>query len=64
MVITSRLQSFLPKIISDIRCAFVEGRLITGNILTAYEVFHSMRFDTGASGTIAIKLDMAKAMIE
>ena len=59
--ITNRLKEILSSIISVNQSAFTPGRLITDNILVSFEVFHSMNGQTGASGSMAIKLDMAKA---
>ena len=60
-MISNSLKPFLPVIISDTQSAFIQGRLITDNILTAYEVLHAMRYDSSVSGAMALKLDMAKA---
>ena len=59
-VITNRLKELLPVIISENQCAFTPGRLITNNILVAFEVFHSMNCYSGSNGSMAIKLDIAK----
>jgi len=60
-VFANRLKPLLPEIISDVQSAFVKGRLISDNILIAYEVFHHMHYHSGANGDMAIKLDMHKA---
>ena len=60
-VIANRLKQILPAIISDTQSAFTPGRLITDNILLAYEVFHSMFTNSSRLGSMAIKVDMAKA---
>ena len=61
-VLTNRLKSLLPHIVSESQSAFVPGRLITDNILVAFETLHHMHHQrTGKTGTMALKLDMSKA---
>ncbi|XP_074271816.1 uncharacterized protein LOC141595750 [Silene latifolia] len=57
----NRLKLFLGDIISENQSAFTPGRLISDNILTAFEVFHHMKNNRSSEGYMAIKLDMAKA---
>ncbi|KAK4386128.1 putative mitochondrial protein [Sesamum angolense] len=60
--IANRLKLFLETIISPTQTAFVPGRLITDNILVAYEFNHFMRNKNwGKMGHMALKLDISKA---
>ena len=60
-VIANCLKSFLLTIISNTQGAFTQGRLISDNILMAFEILHTMRGDASSNGSMAIKLDMSKA---
>ncbi|KAK1650817.1 hypothetical protein QYE76_068622 [Lolium multiflorum] len=61
-VIACRLKNVLDDIISPSQSAFVAGRLITDNILIAYETTHFMHLRKGGrDGLAAVKLDMSKA---
>jgi hypothetical protein len=61
-VLANRLKKILTHIISPSQSAFVPGRLITDNVLLAYEMAHYLRNKRrGKIGCAAIKLDMSKA---
>jgi hypothetical protein len=61
-VLANRLKTVLPSIISATQSAFIPGRLITDNILVAFEALHTMDAKLkGKEGFMALKLDMSKA---
>lgn len=56
------LKHCLPSIISYKKSAFIEGRLLTENVLIAFEVNHYIRRKTqGVNGMTSLKLDVSKA---
>jgi hypothetical protein len=55
-------QHVLPHVVSYNQSVFIPGRLISDNILAAYETLHSMQTRMwGKTGFMALKLDMSKA---
>jgi hypothetical protein len=58
----NRFKKVLPSVISYEQNAFIPGRLITENVLVAFETLHTM--DTRLKGKerfMALELDMSKA---
>lgn len=61
-VLANRLKKILPSIITKHQSAFTKNRLISDNILVAFETLHSMsNHNSEKSGYMALKLDMSKA---
>ena len=61
-VIANHLKPLLNSIISETQSVFINNRLITENILIAYESLHHMKNNcTGKQGFMVFKLDMSKA---
>ncbi|KAA3462787.1 reverse transcriptase [Gossypium australe] len=56
------MQDVMAICIDQVQSAFVPGRLISDNILLAYEILHTFKKkQTGKKGYMAVKLDMSKA---
>ena len=61
-VLANRLKKILPPIITEHQLAFTKERLISDNILVAFETLHSMKkYKGGSYGYMALNLDMSKA---
>ena len=59
-ILSTRLSSILPFMVSDNQSGFVKGRSISENIMLAQEIIHGMKLPKEGSNVV-IKLDMVKA---
>ena len=61
-VLANRLKKVLPALITKHQIAFTKSRLISDNILVAFETIYSMQnHRSSKKGYMAVKLDMSKA---
>ena len=61
-VLANRLKKILPSLITEHQSAFAKDRLISNNIMVAFETLHHMKnHRSGRHGFMALKLDMSKA---
>ena len=61
-VLVNRLKMILPYVVSNSESVFLSGRLITNNVLVAFETLHYLKRKTQwKAGYMALKLDMSKA---
>ncbi|CAN0907190.1 Transposon TX1 uncharacterized 149 kDa protein [Linum grandiflorum] len=61
-IMTTRLQRWMPDLISEMQAAFTGGRLIQDNIIIVHEVLHTFKTrKTGRRRDMCLKLDMKKA---
>ena len=60
-VLANRLKRILPQIVSKKQSAFMTDRLISNNIMVAFETLHYMRnHSSGKVGYMTLKLDISK----
>ena len=60
--LATRLKGIMPVIISDNKSVFVQGRLITNNVLIGFECMHWLKQNKSSKNPImAVKLDISKA---
>jgi hypothetical protein len=60
-VLTHRLKKILPNIISSNQSAYISVKLITNNVITAFETFYTIStYLKGKTGYMALKLDISK----
>lgn len=63
-VLANKLKRNLPKVIHESQSAFILRRLITDNVLVAFETMHCIdQKRKGKEWLIAIKLDISKAYL-
>ncbi|KAL0013129.1 hypothetical protein SO802_000198 [Lithocarpus litseifolius] len=61
-VMVNRLKKILSHLVFESQSAFLSGRLISDNVLVAFETLHYLKRKTqGKLGFMALKLDMSKA---
>ena len=61
-ILANKLKPFLPHIINENQSAFTFDRLITDNVIVAFELMHFLNHKSaGKEGFIVAKLDMSKA---
>ena len=59
--LANRLKSILPHIIMENQSAFTSDRLISDNVLVAFELMHYLKHKKkGKDSFMSIKLDMSK----
>ena len=61
-ILANRIKNILPQIITENQSAFLSERLITDNVLVAFELMHYLKHKKeGKDNFMVVKLDMSKA---
>lgn len=60
-IVVNRMSGILDGCIDEAQGAFISGQQISGNVLIAYEVLHTLKMEKwGRKGEFALKRDMSK----
>jgi len=57
----NRLKLVMETLVAPTQCIFIPGMQITDNIIIVQEMLHTMRWKSGETGYMAIKIDLEKA---
>lgn len=61
-VLANRMKFVLENVVSECQSAFIPRRVISDNIMVAYEMIHYLKQKRrGKEGSMEIKIDMSKA---
>ena len=61
-VLANRLKKFMLELITEHQSAFAKNKLISNNVLVAFETLHCMKnHNSRKTGFMVVKLDMSKA---
>ena len=61
-VLANRLKKILVDVVNESQSAFIPGRLISNNVMVAFETMHCINGrKKGKNALMALKLDMSKA---
>ena len=60
-ILVNRIRPLLPKLISPMQAAFLQGRRGADNVIIAQELIYSLGKRRGQEGFMAVKIDLEKA---